>query len=268
MQWIGYSHKAGGTKKGSLSALFLGLLFLLALTGLVQAQERSVAIYGRSLENAAVKQYNESATSPFMRTSMVLASLDSESANNAPPPSSPKETKASNTDSGTDESDENNKNDKKDTADVIGHESPMARVIFKNKTYFLASKPDWETYLTVLVVIMLLIMSAILYGISSKKGSFQEFERSFLILVVICSGLFAITAGYSQEQAAPIFSLLGAIVGYMFAKSSDQTAPASSAPTPPAPTPPTPPLASEQELPVQEESKANKKKKPKPNDGK
>jgi hypothetical protein len=50
-----------------------------------------------------------------------------------------------------------------------------------------------------------------------------EFYRAFLILVVVFASLFLIVAGYTDTQTAPVFSLLGTIVGYIFGRSATAT---------------------------------------------
>lgn len=48
----------------------------------------------------------------------------------------------------------------------------------------------------------------------------REMTRLFVSIVTITGGLFLITAGYSDQQIAPMFALLGTMLGYIFGKSS------------------------------------------------
>jgi hypothetical protein len=63
-----------------------------------------------------------------------------------------------------------------------------------------------------------------------------EFTRTFIIIVVVFASLFLISAGYSDKQAAPVYSLLGTIVGYIFGRMTGE-ARAGSAPEPAPETP-------------------------------
>lgn len=45
--------------------------------------------------------------------------------------------------------------------------------------------------------------------------------RIFGLTLVITSGLFLIVTGYSQDQMAPMFALLGTIAGFIFGKTAD-----------------------------------------------
>jgi uncharacterized membrane protein len=65
---------------------------------------------------------------------------------------------------------------------------------------------------------LVLLLGIIIY----KKNAFwdQEATRVFTVTIVIISGLFLMTAGYSSQQVAPMFGLLGTMIGYIFGKSS------------------------------------------------
>ena len=41
--------------------------------------------------------------------------------------------------------------------------------------------------------------------------------------VVISAALFLVVAGYSDQQVAPVFALLGAIAGYLFGKTGGES---------------------------------------------
>lgn len=104
-------------------------------------------------------------------------------------------------------------------------------------------KTPYELYLTGLTVI-LGIAFAILFCLIHWLGVADEgFARSYLVLVVVFAALFLIVAGYSQEQVAPVFGLLGSIIGYIFGRLSSeiqQKIAATGDKT--TPLPPTPPL--------------------------
>ncbi len=50
------------------------------------------------------------------------------------------------------------------------------------------------------------------------KGWSQEATKVFTVTVIVTAGLFLMTAGYSSEQIAPMYGLLGTIVGYLLGK--------------------------------------------------
>jgi len=64
---------------------------------------------------------------------------------------------------------------------------------------------------------------AILLGsiVYKKNPSWdQEATRVFAVTIVIIAGLFLMTAGYTDQQVAPMYGLLGTMIGYIFGKSS------------------------------------------------
>ena len=44
----------------------------------------------------------------------------------------------------------------------------------------------------------------------------QTIRRLIIVIFILTSALFLITAGYSQIQISPVFGLLGAVWGYLF----------------------------------------------------
>jgi hypothetical protein len=84
--------------------------------------------------------------------------------------------------------------------------------------YWRTTKHPWEIYLSGITIMMLIFMASLLVLMGWKSGVTTEFQRSFLLLTVIFAALYLIVAGYSDDQTAPVFSLLGAIVGYLFGR--------------------------------------------------
>ncbi len=70
-------------------------------------------------------------------------------------------------------------------------------------------------YLTALTVALGLGFIA-LYTFIFRNERNENFSRNFIILTVVFSALFLIVAGYSEQQTAPVFGLLGTIIGYLF----------------------------------------------------
>lgn len=83
-----------------------------------------------------------------------------------------------------------------------------------------------ELYLSLGVLIFGLILIIFTGIVAYKKNSGwdQEATRIFAVSVIVTAGLFLMTAGYSDQQVAPMFGLLGTIVGYLLGKSPPGTA--------------------------------------------
>jgi hypothetical protein len=86
------------------------------------------------------------------------------------------------------------------------------------------SETDLIIYLSLGVLAFGLVLVSLLTMIVFKKdiGWSQDISRAFTLSVLVTSGLFLITAGYSGQQIAPMFGLLGTIAGYLLGKSSSQ----------------------------------------------
>lgn len=78
-----------------------------------------------------------------------------------------------------------------------------------------------EIYLCLGVLAFGLVLVLFTGYVASKKSSGwdQDATKIFAVSVIITAGLFLITAGYSDQQIAPMFGLLGTIVGYLLGKS-------------------------------------------------
>lgn len=116
---------------------------------------------------------------------------------------------------------------------------------------FYTTKHPWEIYLSGITIALLVFMSGLLVAFSWRTGFTSDFQKTFLLLTVVFAALFLIVAGYSDDQTAPVFSLLGAIVGYLFGRPPSEsttvivppgpvTPPAPDGVTPAPPGPPSP----------------------------
>ena len=76
-----------------------------------------------------------------------------------------------------------------------------------------------EIYLGILVLAFGLFI-IVLQSISLKQAmaSPETIMMSFIITSIIVSGLYLVSIGLSDQQIAPVFSLYGAIVGYLLGK--------------------------------------------------
>ncbi|WP_052536138.1 hypothetical protein [Bradyrhizobium sp. ORS 375] len=88
-------------------------------------------------------------------------------------------------------------------------------------TAYLTFKTPYEFWLTALTIIVLIVMGAMLCLMAYTGTLTPEFYKAFLILIVVFASLFLIVAGYTDQQTAPVFSLLGTIAGYIFGRMSN-----------------------------------------------
>lgn len=85
------------------------------------------------------------------------------------------------------------------------------------------SRSDWEVGLTAGLVFFLLAVFAMqmfLIRKSSVRWTADQITQFFSITLIIGAALMLIVAGYSDEQAAPVYGLLGVIAGYLFGRTS------------------------------------------------
>lgn len=96
----------------------------------------------------------------------------------------------------------------------------------KQHKAYLTYKTPYEIWLTGLTIVLVVVLSILLCIMAWAGTLTHEFYKAFLILVVVFSALFLIVAGYTDQQTAPVFSLLGTIAGYIFGRSvTDANAP-------------------------------------------
>jgi len=77
-------------------------------------------------------------------------------------------------------------------------------------------KTPWEVYLAGFTVLLGVGFIGMFCFVNRNETRDHTFSRNFIILTVIFAALFLIVAGYSEQQTAPVFGLLGTIVGYLF----------------------------------------------------
>ena len=87
---------------------------------------------------------------------------------------------------------------------------------------------DWtsiEVYLSIGVLIFSLIVMFMQYRYLKQQEHSWTSESVIRFIgfpIVISAALFLVVAGYSDQQVAPVFALLGAIAGYLFGKSGTE----------------------------------------------
>lgn len=95
------------------------------------------------------------------------------------------------------------------------------REISGTDTVIIKPRSNTEIYLSLGVLAFGLVLIILTGIVAYKKNSGWDLEatRIFAVSVIVTAGLFLITAGYSDQQIAPMFGLLGTIVGYLLGKS-------------------------------------------------
>jgi hypothetical protein len=94
-------------------------------------------------------------------------------------------------------------------ADGRSDDTPKAYVTFKT---------PYEFFLCMTTVALGVGMLLVLVIMCWRTGPSEDFIRAFIVISVIFSALFLIVAGYNEKQTAPVFGLLGTILGYVFGK--------------------------------------------------
>jgi hypothetical protein len=119
------------------------------------------------------------------------------------------------------------------------------------QTIYTTTKTPFEFYLAVLTILLgisaLTLVSVLFWRHIQEKT--DEFGKLFASTLVIFAAIFLVVVGYADSQVAPLYSLLGTILGYVFGRGAPARqeitppvgpAPTTSAPPPSAPIPPAP----------------------------
>lgn len=83
---------------------------------------------------------------------------------------------------------------------------------------YLTYKTPFEFFLTLLTAGLGVFLVLVLAWMARKTGITEPFVRAFMVVTIVFGALFLVVAGYSDEQTAPVFGLLGTIVGYIFGR--------------------------------------------------
>lgn len=113
-------------------------------------------------------------------------------------------------------------------ANDVDHEfGPIESAISSEKasntdSVIIKPRSEIEIYLSlgVLAFGLILIIFTGIVALKRNSGWDPEATRIFAVSVIVTAGLFLITAGYSDQQIAPMFGLLGTIIGYLLGKST------------------------------------------------
>jgi len=79
-----------------------------------------------------------------------------------------------------------------------------------------------EIYMSIAVLIFgLLVVVAQTFLFYQQKTNVEEAFKYLIVTLIIIGSLFLVTAGYGNQQIAPILGLLGTIAGYLLGKAFD-----------------------------------------------
>ena len=83
---------------------------------------------------------------------------------------------------------------------------------------YLTYKTPFEFHLTLITAGLGIFMMLALMVMAWRTGISDGFVKTFMVVTIVFGALFLVVAGYSDEQTAPVFGLLGTIVGYIFGR--------------------------------------------------
>ncbi|MBX4967825.1 hypothetical protein [Rhizobium binae] len=94
----------------------------------------------------------------------------------------------------------------------------------KQEGPYITYKSPWEKSLTILAAILAVVFASIYAAFHWFGGSKAEewAARNLIVILIIGSAVFILTAGYDDKQAAPLFGLLGSVVGYLFGRAPQE----------------------------------------------
>ncbi|MEL7123663.1 MAG: hypothetical protein AAFO07_29745 [Bacteroidota bacterium] len=91
--------------------------------------------------------------------------------------------------------------------------------IGENGQVFGPQKTVQELYMSIGVLVFgLVVIIAEVYLFNRTKGDIDTAFKYFVVTLIIIGSLFLVTAGYGNEQIAPILGLMGTIAGYLLGK--------------------------------------------------
>jgi hypothetical protein len=87
-------------------------------------------------------------------------------------------------------------------------------------------RTNFELLLTLGILLAGLLFALIVLYMSTRAlaGATETISRLFTVVLMVTAVLVLITAGYSNDQIAPVFGLFGTIVGYVLGRRGDGAA--------------------------------------------
>ena len=88
--------------------------------------------------------------------------------------------------------------------------------------YVLTPKEFWLSVALLFILLFTLVVQ--IWLIKTKRINDELSIKLILVTIVLFGALFLITAGYDDQQIAPVFALFGTICGYLLGKSNNEKA--------------------------------------------
>lgn len=104
------------------------------------------------------------------------------------------------------------------TGESAGQQDAFDGAAFKAQSSFMLT-------VSAITAGLMVFTLAILLAIAWRTGLSAEFTRTLILVVIVFAALYLISAGYSNEQAAPVYGLLGTIAGYLFGRAQEPQKP-------------------------------------------
>ncbi|MGR8964215.1 hypothetical protein [Rhizobium leguminosarum] len=94
----------------------------------------------------------------------------------------------------------------------------------KQEGPYITYKSPWEKSLNIIAAFLAVVFAVIYAAFHWFAGSKAEewAARNLIVILIIGSAVFILTAGYDDKQAAPLFGLLGTVVGYLFGRAPQE----------------------------------------------
>lgn len=87
---------------------------------------------------------------------------------------------------------------------------------FEQQSY--SVKTPYEVYLSGATIILAICMAVLLCAMAAIGKLTEMFIQSFIVIMAIFAALFLMVAGYDEKQVAPVFGILGSVLGYVFGR--------------------------------------------------
>lgn len=105
---------------------------------------------------------------------------------------------------------------------VIQNPSGGANIGGDGLVDFFSSRTPLEFWLTCIIIafglIVLILLLCALGRVQDRRA--DDVARAVIVVTVIIGALILVTAGFNNEQTAPVFGLFGTIVGYILGRMS------------------------------------------------
>ncbi|MEM9920198.1 MAG: hypothetical protein AAF990_19025 [Bacteroidota bacterium] len=76
----------------------------------------------------------------------------------------------------------------------------------------------------IIMVFSFIIFTMLLFRLKVPQMGPEDFIRLTILVLVICSSMYLISAGWDNQQTAPAFGILGTIAGYLLGRDSKKQA--------------------------------------------